>query len=119
MAEFGRLNAFAIHRRAVLRIEVLQQIALSFAQDNEMAAGKRFIGDFDISGFVTANRQRLLAEFPAHCRCAVISQKTETCHSRSFQLTAEACLAVAALKFLDVNQAAKIRFPIESIGLEA
>jgi hypothetical protein len=74
VTEFDGLNALAVHRSAVLGFEVIQYIRISIAGNTEMTAGKGFVADLNVGGFVAANGKRLLANFPAFRRPAVLTQ---------------------------------------------
>ncbi len=74
--EPGRISAEAVHPRAVLGVEVLDQEARPFAPDAEVVPRKRFIGDHYVRGFIAANRYRLVPDFPSPGHRAVLIQQT-------------------------------------------
>lgn len=69
MAEPGGFGWLPIHPSAILRTQVFEHVATSFGNNQEMPARKGSVLDNDIRRRATANRQRLIAEFPAfRCR---------------------------------------------------
>ena len=74
LAQLGPLRAPAIHPGAVLGIQILDQAVVSLPPDHEVAARERVVGDDHVGRFVTANRDRLIADFPPLDHCSVFTQ---------------------------------------------
>jgi hypothetical protein len=75
------LSALAVHRSAVLGIQVLDKEAVALAPDCEVEAGEGVVQDGHVGAVATANGDWLFANLPSLSYHSVFTQQTQAGHT--------------------------------------